>query len=57
MLLGADWDCIKSKQQPDEEVVVLSKVLAADINLGYRDTGNIQVLSVNSNAQTLNPKP
>lgn len=57
-MYGADWSCkapiklvhasyAKSKQQPDEEVVVLSKVLAADINLGYQDTGNIQVLSVN----------
>ncbi len=37
----------KSKLRQDEEVVVLSKVLAADINLGYQDTGNIQVLAVN----------
>jgi hypothetical protein len=55
---GADWSCkapiklvhaayAKSKQQQHEEVVVLSKVLAADINLGYQDIGNIQVLAVN----------
>lgn len=47
---GADWSCkapiklvhasyAKSKQQQDEEVVVLSKVLSADINLGYQDIG------------------
>jgi hypothetical protein len=55
---GVDWSCkapiklvhaayAKSKQQQHEEVVVLSKVLAADINLGYQDIGNIQVLAVN----------
>lgn len=55
---GADWSCkapIKlvekafaaSKRDSQEEVVVLSKVLAADINSGYQDTGNIQVLKVN----------
>jgi hypothetical protein len=55
---GADWSCkapiklvhatyAKSKQQQHEEVVVLSKVLSADINLGYQDIGNIQVLAVN----------
>lgn len=55
---GPDWSCkapiklvhvtyAKSKHQQHEEVVVLSKVLAADINLGYQDIGNIQVLAVN----------
>lgn len=55
---GADWSCkapiklvhasyAKSKQHQDEEVVVLSKVLTHDLNLGYQDTGNIQVLAVN----------
>eukprot|EP00879_Flechtneria_rotunda_P008710 GHRR01009124.1.p1 GENE.GHRR01009124.1~~GHRR01009124.1.p1 ORF type:complete len:569 (+),score=138.88 GHRR01009124.1:238-1944(+) len=55
---GADWSCkapIKlvekafaaSMKQTGEEVVVLSKVLASDINAGYQDIANIQVLSVN----------
>eukprot|EP00877_Chromochloris_zofingiensis_P007489 jgi/Chrzof1/2994/Cz12g07110.t1 len=55
---GADWSCkapIKlcerafagSMQKDGQQVVVLSKVLAADINTGYQDTGNIQVLRVN----------
>lgn len=54
---GADWSCkapiklvhasyAKSKQQQDEEVVVLSKVLSADINLGYQDIGELRVLVV-----------
>jgi hypothetical protein len=53
---GADWSCkapiklvhaayAKSKQQQHEEVVVLSKVLAADINLGYQDIGEALPLS------------
>lgn len=36
-----------SKTHKDEEVVVLSKVLASDINQGYQDMGNIQILQVN----------
>lgn len=55
---GTDWSCkapIKlvekafaaSMKHQGEEIVVLSKVLASDINLGYQDTGNIQVLEVN----------
>eukprot|EP00882_Tetradesmus_deserticola_P018709 GHRQ01020094.1.p1 GENE.GHRQ01020094.1~~GHRQ01020094.1.p1 ORF type:complete len:426 (+),score=236.79 GHRQ01020094.1:1316-2593(+) len=55
---GTDWSCkapIKlvekafaaSKRDTQEEVVVLSKVLAHDINSGYQDTGNIQVMKVN----------
>lgn len=35
------------KGQEHEEVVVLSKVLAADVNNGYQDLGNIQVRAVN----------
>lgn len=55
---GTDWSCkapIKlvekafaaSMKHKGEEIVVLTKVLASDINLGYQDTGNIQVLEVN----------
>lgn len=36
-----------SKKHKSEEVVVLSKVLASDINQGYQDIGNIQLLEVN----------
>ncbi|GLC35506.1 Protease Do-like 9 [Pleodorina starrii] len=33
---------------PDEQVVVLSQVLAADVNLGYEEICNTQVVSLNS---------
>lgn len=55
---GCDWQCkspIKlyekaiagSKSCEDEEVVIVSKVLASEVNTGYQDLGNIQVLRVN----------
>ncbi|XP_061338611.1 protease Do-like 9 isoform X3 [Gastrolobium bilobum] len=35
-------------QSPDEQLVVLSQVLVADINIGYEDIVNTQVLAFNS---------
>ncbi|XP_050223549.1 protease Do-like 9 [Mercurialis annua] len=35
------------RQSPDEEIVVVSQVLVADINIGYEDIANIQVLGFN----------
>ncbi|PIN18790.1 Serine protease [Handroanthus impetiginosus] len=34
-------------QSPDEQIVVVSQVLAADINFGYEDIANTQVLAFN----------
>ncbi|CAN6170465.1 unnamed protein product [Urochloa humidicola] len=34
-------------QSPDEQLVVVSQVLVSDINIGYEDIVNIQVLSFN----------
>ncbi|XP_074316890.1 protease Do-like 9 isoform X2 [Silene latifolia] len=36
-------------QSKDEELVVISQVLAADINIGYEDIVNTQVVSFNNN--------
>ncbi|XVF09242.1 hypothetical protein REPUB_Repub07fG0075200 [Reevesia pubescens] len=36
-------------QSPDEQLVVVSQVLVADINIGYEDIVNTQVLSFNGN--------
>lgn len=51
---GADWAskapiklCERAfagtMERPGQQVVVLSKVFAADINSGYQDLGNVQV--------------
>uniref|UniRef100_A0A0A9EZ86 Protease Do-like PDZ domain-containing protein n=1 Tax=Arundo donax TaxID=35708 RepID=A0A0A9EZ86_ARUDO len=34
-------------QSPDEQLVVVSQVLVADINIGYEEIVNIQVLAFN----------
>ncbi|CAO2146769.1 unnamed protein product [Urochloa humidicola] len=34
-------------ESPDEQLVVISQVLAADINIGYEDISNSQVVSFN----------
>eukprot|EP01119_Soliformovum_irregulare_P010447 TRINITY_DN2570_c0_g1_i2.p1 TRINITY_DN2570_c0_g1~~TRINITY_DN2570_c0_g1_i2.p1 ORF type:complete len:524 (+),score=154.43 TRINITY_DN2570_c0_g1_i2:96-1667(+) len=55
---GKDWDkkapiklCDKAtngqKEHPDEEVVILAQVLAAETNMGYQSLSNLQVLAVN----------
>ncbi|KAL1812457.1 hypothetical protein ACET3Z_022522 [Daucus carota] len=36
-------------QSPDEQIVVVSQVLVADINIGYEDIVNTQVLAFNDN--------
>eukprot|EP01118_Nematostelium_gracile_P007791 TRINITY_DN2554_c0_g1_i1.p1 TRINITY_DN2554_c0_g1~~TRINITY_DN2554_c0_g1_i1.p1 ORF type:complete len:442 (-),score=106.86 TRINITY_DN2554_c0_g1_i1:35-1360(-) len=55
---GKQWDrkapiklCDKAmndqKLYPDQEIVILAQVLAAEINIGYQNLSNIQVFSVN----------
>ncbi|KAJ8540527.1 hypothetical protein K7X08_032514 [Anisodus acutangulus] len=38
------------RQSPDEQIVVVSQVLVADINIGYEDIVNTQVLAFNGEA-------
>jgi S1-C subfamily serine protease len=55
---GKQWDrkapiklCDKAMNEqklfPDQEIVILAQVLAAEINIGYQNLSNIQVFSVN----------
>jgi len=37
-----------SKEFPEEEVVIISQVLASEVNIGYQNLTNIQVIQVNN---------